>query len=131
MTVAEPHAWVDVEGAVREWARLVLALVDGRVFFGAAKAALPQVVLQRLGGVDGEAFIQFDVWGSDKAQAAAAAAEVAEAVDALDRYDSDDGTTTLLGARVDNIRWLPDPDDDRARYVVDATFVAVPAVLGS
>ena len=131
MTVAEPHAWVDVEGAVREWARGAGLLVGGRVFFGAAKAALPPVVLQRLGGVDGEAFIQFDVWGGDKAEAAAAAADLAEAVDALERYDSDDGTTTLLGAVVDNVRWLPDPDDDRSRYVVDATFVAVPAVLGS
>lgn len=124
MSVAEPRTWVDVEAAIREWARDTVTGVNGRVFFGAAKAALPQIVLARLGGPDDSAFIQFDVWGSDKAEAADAAAELATAVDALDRYVSDDATTILHGATVDGIRWLPDPDDDRPRYVVDATFTA-------
>lgn len=131
MTVAESHVWVDLEAAIREWARTAGLTVGGRVFFGKAKAELPQIVLARLGGTDGDAFIQFDVWGSTKADAADAAADLATAIDALDRYTTDDGTVSLLGAVVDGVRWLPEPDTDRPRYIVDATFVAVPADLGS
>lgn len=131
MSVAEARTYVDVEGAIREWARATVASVSGRVFFGPAKAALPQIVLQRLGGPDGEAFVQFDVWATDKAEADETAADLATAIDALERYVSGDGTVLLHGAAVESIRWLPDPESDRPRSIVDATFCASAANAGS
>lgn len=121
--VAEAHTWVDVEDAVRAWARAALPDLDGRVFFGASNAAaLPQVVLSRVGGPDGRCLVQFDVWAKPKAAAAQLAASLATAVDGLGRYAH--GTTLLHGARVEGVRWLPDEESDTPRYVVEATFTA-------
>lgn len=121
--VAEPSTWVDVEDAVRAWARGALPAIDGRVFFGASNdAAMPQVVLSRIGGPDGRCLIQFDVWAKTKAAAAQVAASLATAIDALGRYTHDQ--TLLLGARVEGVRWLPDEESDTPRYVVEATFTA-------
>ena len=121
--VAEPSTWVDVEDAVRAWAREALPAIEGRVFFGASNdAAMPQVVLSRIGGADGRCLIQFDVWAKTKATAAQLAASLATAVDGLGRYTH--GTTLLLGARVEGVRWLPDEESDTPRYVVEATFTA-------
>lgn len=131
MTVAEAREYVDVEGAIREWARDAVVSVAGRVFFGAAKAALPQIVVQRIGGPDGDALVQFDVWGTDKEEIDLTAAELATAIDDLRRYISDDGTVLLHGAAVTGIRWLPDPESDRPRAIVDAVFCASAATAGS
>lgn len=126
MSVAEPVTWVDVESAVREWARDSVGSIDRRVFFGAKNtAARPQLVLFRVAGPDDACLIQFDVWGGTKAEAAAAAAELATAADALTRYRH--AGVLLHDATVDSIHW--EPDDTAAttpipRYIVDVTFTA-------
>ena len=121
--VAEPRTWVDVESAVRAWAREALPVLDDRVFFGVSNDAdMPQVALTRIAGPDDRCLIQFDVWGETKAAAAALAADLATAADALGRYTHD--TTLLLGARVESVRWQPDEESDTPRYIVDVTFTA-------
>lgn len=121
--VAEPRTWVDVESAVRAWARAALPALDNRVFFGVSnEAAMPQVVLTRIAGPDDRCLIQFDVWGETKAAAAALAADIATAADALTRYLHE--SSLLLGARVESVRWRPDEESDTPRYVVDVTFTA-------
>lgn len=123
--VAEPRTWIDVEGAVRTWARATLTPLANRIFFGYSEAsAQPQIVLQRIGGPDDACLIQFDVWAASKAAAAVEAAKLATALDALSRYTAF-ATVLLLGARVDSIRWLPDAETDSPRYIVEATIMAV------
>lgn len=127
---AEAVTWVDVEGAVRAWARDVVASAERRVFFGANdKAGYPQIVLSRIGGPDDNCLIQFDVWGATKDVTAATAAELAEACDGLSRYDT--GSALLHGAGKADIRWLPDPESDRPRHVVTVPFTATASTPGS
>jgi len=121
--VAEPRVWVDVEGAVRAWAREAVPSVAERVLFGAnGKAPLPQIVLFRIAGPDDRCLIQFDVWASKKADAAELAAELCTAADALSRYERDG--VLLHGARVLSSRWQPDFESDTPRYIVEALFFA-------
>lgn len=123
---AEPRVWVDVEAAVRAWSRTALPSLGGRIFFGFSNdAALPQIRLQRIGGTDDRALIQFDVWAANKAQAADAAALLATAADNLSRYVS--GGTLLHGAAVEGVSWQPDDEGNAPRYVVDVTFTATAA----
>lgn len=124
--VAEPRTWVDVEAAVRAWARGAMPSVSGRVFFAfAERADLPQIVVWRLGGPDDRCLVQFDVWANTKAEAAGAAAELATALDGLIRYV---GAGALLhGAVVIDARWMPDDTSDLPRYIVDATVTATAA----
>jgi hypothetical protein len=125
--IAEPRTWVDVEAAVREWARDAVSAVNRRVFFGANNAAArPQIVLFRVAGPDDLCLIQFDVRAASKEAAASAAAELATAADGLSRFSYNG--VLLLGATVDSIRWLPDeemPVKDSARYIVEVTFTAI------
>lgn len=124
---AEPRTWVDVESAVRAWARsLALPGVDERVFFGASHdTTAPQIVLQRIAGRDDDCLVQFDVWAGHKAQAAAIAAALATAADVLHRFTHEG--VLLHGALVERIAWRPDPESDTPRYAVDVTFVATAA----
>lgn len=126
--VAEAVTWVDVEAALREWARDFCTLVNRRVFFGSngdpktEPALFPQIVLFRIAGPDDRALIQFEAWAATKAQAAAVAAELATAADAMSRYVHNG--TLLHGASVDGVRWLPDEASDVPRYIVDVTVFA-------
>lgn len=121
--VAEAVVWVDVESAVRAWARDNVPSAERRVFFGANdKVSGDQLVLQRVGGPDGNCLIQFDCWSSTKEGAAALAADLATEADALATYVFDG--VRLHAASTEQSRWLPDPESDAPRYVVDITFVA-------
>ncbi len=121
--VAEPRAWVDVESAVRAWARQALPSLDGRAFFGFSNdASLPQVVLVRIAGPDDRCLLQFDCWAETKAGSAQLAADLATALDGLDRFIHQE--TVLHGARVEGVRWQPDQESDAPRHVVEATFTA-------
>lgn len=126
--VAEALAWVDVESAVRQWARDVLPDVERRVFFEPNEktdaTGKAQVVLFRISGRDEAALIQLDVWARSKAQAAEIAAALASAAEELSRYAH--GGALLLGAYVESVRWQPDEESGRPRYVVEITFTAVP-----
>lgn len=125
--VAEPRVYVDVEAAVRAWAREALPALSGRVFFGANETlwnqGATQVVLERVSGSDDECLIQFSVWAASKVAAATTAAALATAADALGRYVH--GSTLLLGAAVSNPgRWLPDEESNTPRYIVEVVFTA-------
>lgn len=121
--VAEPRTWVDVEAAVRTWARANVPLAGTRVFFGFSNdAPLPQIALFRVGGTDDNCLIQFDVWAATKAQAAQAAAQLCTAADNLSHYVS--GGVLLHGALVESARWQPDEESNAPRYIVDVTFFA-------
>lgn len=127
--VAEPRTWVDLEGAVRAWARDALPELNGRVFLGVNnRAAFPQIVIQRYGGPDDAALVQFDCWGDNVAQAAQAAAALATAADLM-AYTSDD--VVLKGAVVTDVRRMHDEDSDQPRYIVDMTISAWAAGLSS
>lgn len=126
--VAEAVQWVDVEGAVRAWARSVLDTeLDGRVFFSARQEKTPQVVVQRLSGVDAACLFQFDVWAPTKAECAALAATLSTRLDQLNRYVY--SGTLLLGADVTSVHWLPDPESGAPRFIVEATITAVATTL--
>lgn len=125
----QPVTWVDVEAAVRSWARDNVTTAGRRVFFGTSESAsYPQIVLRRVGGPDSECLVQFDCWGKPKkdggtkADAAEVAADLATEVDALARYQTDD--VVLHGAVVRSSRWFPDPESDQPRYIVDVAFAA-------
>jgi hypothetical protein len=121
--VAEARTWVDVEGAVRAWAREALPGLEGRVFLGFNTAAnANQIVLFRIGGPDDRCLIQFDVWAATKAVAASTAAELATAADAIGRYTHQG--VLLHGATVESVRWQPDEQSDTPRFVVDVMFFA-------
>ena len=122
--VAEPRVWVDVEAAVREWARDSVASINRRVFFAYnTSGSSPQLVLFRISGPDDACVIQFDAWASNKSQAAQLAAELCTAADELSRYGH--GGVLLHGASVVNgPRWQPDEESNAPRYVVDILFTA-------
>lgn len=120
--VAEARTWVDVESAVREWARDAVVGANRRVFFAPTASTEPQIALFRVAGPDDRCLIQFDAWAPNKAQAASLAAELATAADALGRYTH--GDVLLHGARVEGVRWQPDEESGAARYVVEATITA-------
>lgn len=121
--VSEAHVWVDVEGAIRAWAREALPAVDGRVFFATNDdVSDPQIVVQRIAGTDDACLVQFDVWAEKKHVAADIAAALCTAIDALARFVADDGI--LHGAAVESITWQPDVESDMPRYIIQATFTA-------
>lgn len=126
--VAEPVKYVDVESAVRDWARDTISSVGRRVFFGPNnKISTSQLVVSRIAGVDSECLIQFDVWpaaNGGKAAAQSLAAELATAADKLSYYVS--GNVLLKQAVVEQIRWQPDEESNAPRYIVEVTFSAWP-----
>ena len=113
----ESRTAVDVEKAVRAWAR-----AQGFTAFFGATGNLPEVVIQRVGGTDDEALVQFDCWATYKADAATLAADLATALTGLSSYDHDG--IRLHDAVWLSSRWLPDPESDTPRYVVEATVYA-------
>jgi hypothetical protein len=114
----EPRRAVFAEAAVRTWARDVLNLP---VFYGTNVAAgFPQVVLRQVGGTDLTPLVQFDCWADTKQQAGTTAADLMTEVSRLASVDADG--TRLHGGTVEQCRWLPDPNSDRPRYVVDVSF---------
>lgn len=121
--IAEAKTWVDVEAAVRAWAKENIDDVGRRVFFGENdKKQYPQIVLRRISGPDDACLIQFDVWGDTKVAAMLVATKLATALDALSRYVS--GGVILHGATVESERWLPDFESDKPRYILDVIFTA-------
>lgn len=124
--VAEPRIWVDIEGAVRAWARQMVHAVDGRVFlsFDGTKK-MPQIALFRISGPDDACVIQFDVWSQNRAQAVEVAVELETAVDAISHYSG--GGVLLKDAVIEDVRWQPDERSGTPRYIVQATFCAMSA----
>lgn len=130
--VAEAVVHVDVNGAVRAWARAALPSLSGRVFFAVNNAAaFPQVTIPLRLGPDDEVLIQFDCWGApkdkggSKAQAETLGAQLATALDALTTFTYNG--VRLHGASKPRRRWAPDEATDQPREIVEATIFATAA----
>lgn len=135
-------AWPDVEGAVRTYLRGETP-AGNRVFFGVPRDAdedtWPLIVVSRVGGGgDGSdapvdvALVQLDCWGTfgasgngDKAGATALVNAARAALEAMGTDQPILSGTQLHGANVESVLWLPDPDNDRPRYVATAEVTAV------
>jgi hypothetical protein len=135
----------DVAGAVNEWlattsvAALVTRASDGGLSIWQAMptdAPLPSVVTSRVGGgptpgsdlPEDTARISHQCWGSARSQARALAIALVGEAESLARngtgFTAADGTV-LMAAEVLLMMWLPDPDSDTPRYIVDAVYVAL------
>lgn len=123
---AEPFTPVDVEGAVREWARDNIPGIGRRAYFAPdPRGEWPQLVLFRIRGPDEACMIQFDIHTNSvhgKAVAEGIRRELIAAIHAVVNYRHNN--TVLKGASVWDERWLPDLESGAARYVVEAYFTA-------
>jgi hypothetical protein len=135
--------YADVENLVKQWlattsvAPLVTRTVDSGLSIFLAmppSAPLPAVVLYRVAGApspgkdlpEEATRLSFDCWGRSRAEAGAIARALMAELETLARvggYDS--GDARLAAAEVINVVWLPDPESDTPRYVVDATVTTV------
>ena len=97
-------------------------------------APKPALVASRVGGGPhprGDlphdiARMQFDAWGTTRAQASTIAYTLIGELDSLSRTSGfTAGNATLASATVLGLRWLPDPESDTPRYVVDALVTTV------
>jgi hypothetical protein len=128
----------DAELAVKTWARANATLqtvfgTPARFTLGTPRNQSPTFPLSTLARVGGapdpgdvaldRPAISFSVWGDNRGQAAQAAMVLVRAVSEVRCGTAAGASAVLLGADVTmGPLWSPDPDDDRARYIVDATF---------
>jgi hypothetical protein len=137
--------YVDVELAVRTWARthpVLTALVGARTFFALPdkyrpSAKGPAVTVNMIGGSPDPTSplnlpeLQFDCWGTTKAEAAAVHLGLLEALHSLTRttVTTTAGDVILADARVTGVLFSPDTSADPVlpRYVVTALVAALPA----
>ncbi|MDP8971148.1 MAG: DUF3168 domain-containing protein [Actinomycetota bacterium] len=96
---------------------------------------LPSVVLSRVGGAPPRrsdmpldvARISFDCWAADRTTAADIARELVGACENLSQAGAyTHAAGILLAAEVVSHIWVPDPESDTPRYVVDAMFTSIP-----
>lgn len=137
-------SYPDIEGALRTWLRgraAITALVGQRVFFGVPDKAetWPLITIRRVGGGDDpgiapvdRALVQLDVWGDidasghgKKADATTLVNTLRAELSAVDRRTALTASVHALGISVESVVWLPDPDNDRPRYVVTAEVTAL------
>lgn len=134
VTIAIP----DTDLVVREWLRTVTAVTtlvaSGRIDMGTvADTADPSIAVTRVGGGDDAseapvdvALIQIECWSGSspsRTQAAAVKNAVRNALKTL--RDATVGTTLLTGgAQVVSDLFVPDPANDRPRYVLTVSFNA-------
>ncbi len=136
-------AYVDVEKVVKTW--LVgnsvgagLQKADGTypIYIGGLAKSNPNPALV-LFLVDGgpsagrdlpeqTSRIQFDCWGTSRVQSESIARALIIELDQISRYGGLlVGDTYLAAASNPKARWLPDPQSDTPRYVVDALLITV------
>lgn len=134
--------YANTEETVKKWltGTSVAALVtraDGgiNVFNAMPKGApLPAVVLFQVSGgpsarkdlPEQSVRIQFDCWALSRSQGADIALSIVSELDLLQRSVGPiiDGVY-LAATSVPNVRWLPDPESDTPRYIVDALITTV------
>lgn len=70
--------------------------------------------------------IQFDCWATTRSEARSIALQIASELDNIQRNGGVviDGVY-LAATSVPTLRWLPDPDSDTPRYIVDALITTV------
>lgn len=132
----------DTEALVKTWlagtpvADLVRRPDNGLNIFEAMplSSPLPAVVLSRVGGAPDRnsdvpvdiARISFDCWAATRAQARQIAGALASAAVNLSEHGGyESGTARLYVAEIVGWVWLPDPQADMPRYIVDALFTAI------
>lgn len=136
------HEFGDVENALKTWVAgtgvgpLVTRPDLGKNVYLAmpASSPLPAVVITRIGGgptprkelPEDRARISFDLWGRSRAECAAILARLLSELDWLGvGGGAVVGDVTLLTAEILSVRWLPDPDSDTPRHVVDALITTL------
>ena len=134
--------FADTENIVKAWlattevAPLVERASGGTsIFLAMPKTpAYPSIVLTRVGGgpqpgkdlPTDRARISFNCWGTSRASAGVVSRALVSACDSLARNGGwESGPTLLAAAEVINVIWLPDPDSDTPRYIVDALVTTV------
>lgn len=136
----------DVDKAVKAWlmvstvAPLVTRTSDSGISIYLAMppaAPKPSVVFRRVGGgprpskdfPEERIRYSFDCWGLTRDDSGLVARTLVEELESLAR----DGVAlplygvTLYAAEVIAMRWLPDPDSDSPRFIVDALITTVTA----
>lgn len=121
----------DTEHALRDWLRTrpVLTARSVAVHFGIPDAVPSNLItVGRVGGAPGsiwdEGRYSFACWGQTKKAASDTARDLAGLLTIDDPVLIGNGTK-IMGATVDLMLWLPAPDTDRARYIVDVSAVAL------
>lgn len=96
-----------------------------------AAAPVPSVIVSLIGGgpraradlPESRYRLSFDCWGTSRDEASLIARTLLAALGDLSGVTVDG--VTLGGADVINMVWLPDPDSDTPRYIVDALIATV------
>lgn len=132
----------DAEAIVKAWllttsvAALVTRPDAGKSIYLAMplSAPLPCVVLTRMGGgprygkdmPEDAARMSFSCWGRSRTQAGDIARAVVSECESLSHTGGFTlGTSWMPAADVSRLFWLPDPESDTARYIVDAMVTVV------
>lgn len=130
------------EETVKQWlltttvAPLLLRSDGGISIFNAMPkgSPLPAVVLFQVTGgptplkdlPEQQVRIQFDCWATTRSEARNIALQIAVELDNIQRNGGPVVNGVYLAATsVPTIRWLPDPDSDTPRYIVDALITTV------
>lgn len=136
-------SYADVEGLVQRWLlgttlAATLTRPDGGVSIFRAmpkSSPLPSIVLSRVGGAPARgsdvpadvARISFDCWAASRAVAVALSMDLVFLLEELgpvaDGYV--EGDARLAVAETVSWLWMPGPDSDTPRYVVDALITAI------
>jgi len=134
--------YADTEAVVKTWllttsvAPLLLRTTGGYSIYNAmpAKAPNPALVAWQVSGgprptkdiPEQQARMQFDCWGLTRLQAGDIARTLIAELEWLARNGGAIVTGVYLGAAVtQGMRWLPDPDSDTPRFIVDALITTV------
>lgn len=134
--------YADTEAVIKTWlfstsvAQLLMRPDGGYSIYNAmpAKSPIPALIAWQVTGgprprkdlPEQTARIQFDCWGLSRLQAG----DIARALVAELEHLAQGGGAIISGvylgvASVQSMRWLPDPDSDTPRYIVDALVTTV------
>jgi hypothetical protein len=122
--VAEPRPLVELDEAVREWARDLVPSLGRRVFFDYRdNAHHPQASAHYITGPQESALYQFNVWGRTWLEANTAASDLEQVADNSARHEVD-GVIVHGTVLVDRRRYEPDEESRQPRFIVEVRFVA-------
>lgn len=134
--------YADTETVVKTWlltttvAPLLLRPNGGYSIYNAmpAKSPIPALVAWQVTGgpitrkdlPEQQARIQFDCWGHTRLEAGDIARTLISELESLAQGGGQIISGVYLGAAVTrNMRWMPEPDSDTPRYIVDALITTV------
>lgn len=132
------RSFVDAEDVVKDWllttsvAPLVTVGASAKIFLAMPKGApLPAVLLSRVGGTSMQgsdtpidaARISFSVWAANRPQAKTIKLALLGEIESIGYQPEYVGSVgRIKAAELLTDLWLPDPETDTPRYVVDATM---------